>query len=67
MGSLFKTKPPEVVRMPDMQDPVVKQSESRKRREIAARSGRQSTMLSRNAGGDAGTRSYANSLLGSAG
>jgi len=69
MGALFgKAKPPTVVRMPDQSDPVVRQSEERKRREIAARSGRSSTMLSRNAGGgEAGTRSYSNSLLGQAG
>lgn len=68
MGALFgKPKPPKVVRMPDANDPVIRQSEERKRREIAARSGRSSTMLSRGAGGEAGTRSYSNSLLGSAG
>lgn len=68
MGSLFgKPKPPAVVRMPDTNDPVIRQSEERKRREIAARSGRSSTMLSRSSGGEAGTRSYSNSLLGSAG
>lgn len=77
MGALFgKPKPPKVVRMPDTNDPVIRQSEERKRREIAARSGRSSTMLSRGGGGaprgsggggDAGTRSYSNSLLGSAG
>lgn len=68
MGALFgKSKPPKVVRMPDANDPVIRQSEERKRREIAARSGRSSTMLSRSSGGEAGTRSYSNSLLGSAG
>ena len=68
MGALFgKPKPPAVVRMPDTNDPVIRQSEERKRREIAARSGRSSTMLSRSSGGEAGTRSYSNSLLGSAG
>lgn len=68
MGALFgKAKPPKVVRMPDTNDPVIRQSEERKRREIAARSGRSSTMLSRSSGGEAGTRSYSNSLLGSAG
>lgn len=68
MGALFgKPKPPKVVRMPDTNDPVIRQSEERKRREIAARSGRSSTMLSRSSGGEAGTRSYSNSLLGSAG
>lgn len=68
MGALFgKSKPPKVVRMPDTNDPVIRQSEERKRREIAARSGRSSTMLSRSSGGEAGTRSYSNSLLGSAG
>lgn len=71
MGALFsKPKAPTVVRMPDANDPIIRQSEERKRREIASRSGRSSTMLTRNAGsggGEAGTRSYANSLLGSAG
>ena len=52
MGALFgKAKPPKVVRMPDANDPNILQSEERKRREIAARSGRSSTMLSRGAGG----------------
>jgi len=69
MGALFgKAKPPTVVRMPDQNDPNIRQAEERKRREIAGRSGRSSTMLSRGAGGgEAGTRSYGNSLLGSAG
>lgn len=77
MGSLFgKAKEPKVVRMPDANDPAIRQSEERKRREIASRSGRSSTMLSRGGGGvprgsggggEAGTRSYSNSLLGSAG
>lgn len=72
MGALFgKPKPPTPIRMPDANDPAVKQSEERKRREIMARSGRSSTMLSRNAGGggggEAGTRSYSASLLGNAG
>lgn len=70
MGALFgKAKPPTVVRMPDQNDPNIRQAEERKRREIAGRSGRSSTMLSRGAGGggEAGTRSYSNSLLGSAG
>lgn len=70
MGALFGGKPkaPTPVRMPDANDPAIRQQEERKRREIMARSGRSSTMLSRNAGGgEAGTRSYSNSLLGSAG
>lgn len=70
MGAFFgKAKPPTVVRMPDQNDPNIRQAEERKRREIAGRSGRSSTMLSRGAGGggEAGTRSYSNSLLGSAG
>jgi len=70
MGAFFgKAKPPTVVRMPDQNDPNIRQAEERKRREIAGRSGRSSTMLSRGAGGggEAGTRSYGNSLLGSAG
>ena len=51
MGALFgKAKPPTVVRMPDQNDPNIRQAEERKRREIAGRSGRSSTMLSRGGG-----------------
>lgn len=69
MGALFgsKPKPPEVVRMPLPEDPQAKMAAERKRREIGARSGRTSTMLSRNASSEAGTSSYSNSLLGQAG
>lgn len=67
MGALFgKAKAPTPVRMPDVNDPVIRQSQEKKRREIAGRSGRDSTMLSRGAGGEGGTQAYASSLLGSA-
>lgn len=67
MGALFsKPKAPNVTRMPDVNDPVIRQAQDRKRREISGRSGRSSTMLSRGAG-EGGTQSYSNSLLGSAG
>lgn len=67
MGALFgKAKAPTPVRMPDANDPIIRQSEERKRREIASRSGRSSTMLSRNTSGEGGTQAYASSLLGSA-
>lgn len=71
MASLLKTPkvtPPKP--MPDMESPVVRESEDKKRRQIAARGGRASTMLSsRNGsgGGEAGTGAYKNSLLGQAG
>lgn len=67
MGALFggKAKSPSVTRMPDVNDPVIRNTQEKKRREIAGRSGRDSTMLSRS--GESGTRSYSNSLLGSAG
>lgn len=69
MGSLFKKpdiKEPTPVRMPDPEGPDVRAEEERRRRAIAARSGRTSTILSRSSGGEAGTRSYSNSLLGQA-
>ncbi len=69
MGALFgsKPKPPEVVRMPLPEDPEARMAAERKRREIASRGGRASTVMSRQSGGDAGTSSYGNSLLGQAG
>jgi hypothetical protein len=68
MGSLFKRPdPPErpkPVLMPDTDSPVIRNAEDAKRRQIASRSGRTSTMLTRpeSAGG-----AYRNSLLGQAG
>lgn len=70
MGNLFKPKMPEVakpVRMPDPEDPETNEAEERKRRQIAARSGRTSTILSQRSGGGAGTQAFTNSLLGQAG
>lgn len=67
MGSLFKRpKDPVPVRMPDTEDPNLKQAEQQQRMAIRARGGRQSTMLTRRSGG-AGTAAYGNSLLGQAG
>lgn len=70
MGKLFKgpdIKPAQPVRMPDPEDPDTREAEERQRRQIAARSGRASTVLSRGAGGSPGTSAYRNSLLGQAG
>jgi len=75
MGKLFgggsaKVEPTPVTRMPDPQAPEVKDAEERRRREIMARSGRTSTILSRgNSGGGSGsgTGAYGNSLLGQGG
>ena len=73
MGKLFgggsqKVEPTPVTRMPDPEAPEVKDAEARRRREIMARSGRQSTMLSRGGNGSgAGTGAYGNSLLGQGG
>jgi hypothetical protein len=66
MGALFGAKKPQAVRMPDLNSPVSREAEERKRREIAGRSGRASTRLSGRSG-EAGTGAYSNSLLGSAG
>lgn len=73
MGKLFgggssKMEPTPVTRMPDPEAPEVKNAEERRRREIMARSGRTSTILSRGSGGSgAGTGAYGNSLLGQGG
>ncbi|MBZ9807687.1 hypothetical protein [Mesorhizobium sp. ESP-6-2] len=70
MGFLFPKapKPAEAARMPTPEDTSVVAAEDRQRRQIAQRSGRASTVLSRPSGGaSAGTTSYGNSLLGSAG
>lgn len=68
MGALFgKMKKPEVVRMPDPEGSEAQAAAEAKRRQIAARSSRANTVLSRSAGGEGGTRAYGNSLLGQAG
>jgi hypothetical protein len=71
MGGLFgkKPDPAPAVRMPVPDDQAALAAQQRQRQQIASRSGRASTMLSRrpSGGGDAGTSSYSNSLLGSAG
>lgn len=68
MSGLFgKTpKPADPVRMPVEGDTATKAAEERQRRAIAQRSGRSSTKLSQRSG-EAGTSSYSNTLLGSAG
>jgi hypothetical protein len=68
MGSLFKRPDPpdkpKPVLMPDPDSPVIRNTEENRRRQIASRSGRTSTMLTRPEGmGGA----YRNSLLGQAG
>jgi len=69
MSFLFgKTpKPEDPVRMPVPQDQNQRLAEERRRRAIAGRSGRASTILSRSNSGGAGVSSYTNSLLGQAG
>ena len=67
MGSLFKREAPpkpKPVAMPDLDSPVMKAGEDARRRQIAARSGRSSTILSRPEGTGG---AYRNSLLGQAG
>lgn len=68
MSFLFgKTqKPTPVAKMPDPEDAGTKNAEDRKRREIAARSGRRSTVLSQSASNGAGTSAYKATLLGNA-
>lgn len=65
MGALFggKPKPQPAVRMPDPEDKDSQLAAERQRQTIAARGGRQSTMLTRRSG-DAGSTAYRNSLLG---
>lgn len=47
MGGLFsKPKMPEPVRMPDPEDKAVREAQRRRREELAARGGRDSTILS---------------------
>lgn len=72
MGSLFKPKTPAptpVTRMPDAEDPAVKEAEERKRRAAMTRGGRTSTIMTARdrEGGSPGTSTYRNSLLGQAG
>jgi hypothetical protein len=69
MSALFGKMPkkPETVRMPDPEGAEGMAAMEAKRRQIAARSSRANTVLSRGAGGEGGTRSYGNSLLGQAG
>lgn len=69
MGFLFPKKPtPEAAKpMPVPDDAATKAAELRQKQAIASRSGRASTVMSRRTGAEAGTSSYANSLLGSAG
>lgn len=67
MGSLFKRPEapdkPKPVAMPDTESPVIRNAEENRRRQIAGRSGRASTILTRDGAGGA----YRNSLLGQAG
>lgn len=69
MGALFGKKPtPEpAVRMPVPDDAAALAAQQRQKQQIAQRTGRASTVMTRRTGGDAGTSSYGNSLLGSAG
>lgn len=74
MGSLFGGGKTEVkaTRAPTEGDAATQDAERRTRAAAMARSGRASTVLSRNnsssnSSGGAGTTSYGNSLLGSAG
>ncbi|RWG25797.1 hypothetical protein [Mesorhizobium sp.] len=69
MGALFGSKPKvaDPTPMPVPDDAAAKAADLRQRQMIASRSGRASTMLSRQNGGNAGTTSYSNSLLGQAG
>lgn len=69
MSGLFgsKPKPEDPTPMPVPDDAAAQAAKARQQQQIASRSGRASTVLSRPARGEAGTSSYANSLLGSAG
>ncbi|TGQ11216.1 hypothetical protein EN858_14940 [Mesorhizobium sp. M4B.F.Ca.ET.215.01.1.1] len=69
MSGLFGSKPKvaDPTPMPVPDDAASKAADLRQRQQVAARTGRASTMLSRQNGGQAGTTSYGNSLLGQAG
>ncbi|MFK4060737.1 MULTISPECIES: hypothetical protein [Brucella] len=74
MGGLFSkpdTPKVEATRAPTEADTTVADAQKRARQQAMARSGRASTVLTRSqqasSGGGAGTTSYGNSLLGSAG
>lgn len=71
MGFLFSKapKPADPTPMPVPDDAAAQAAKARQQQQIASRSGRASTVLSRpaNGGREAGTSSYSNSLLGSAG
>jgi hypothetical protein len=69
MSGLFgkAPKPADPTPMPVPDDAAAKAADMRQRQMIAARSGRASTMLSRQNSSSAGTQSYGNSLLGQAG
>lgn len=70
MSGLFgkAPDPAPAVRMPVPDDAAAQAAKARQQQQIASRSGRASTVLSRPTGGsEAGTSSYGNSLLGSAG
>lgn len=62
-GGMEKPKP---VAMPDPEGQAAREEAERRRREIANRGGRASTVMSRG-GGEGGTGAYRNSLLGQAG
>lgn len=79
MGGLFgggasTPKPTPVQRMPDTEDPAIKQSQRRVAADAQARSGRASTVLTNRAQraasstttGTPGTQAYGNSFLGQA-
>ena len=69
MSGLFgkAPKPADPVRMPVAGDADTRAAEERKRRDIAGRSGRSSTILTRGGGGAAGVDAYKNTALGQAG
>lgn len=76
MGGLFggsKPKPTPVQRMPDTEDPAVKESQRRSAAAAQSRTGRASTVLTNRqqreattATGTPGTQAYGNSFLGQA-
>lgn len=67
LTNLFKKpKTPDTIRMPVQEDAATRAAQERQRRATANRTGRASTRLSGRTG-EAGTTSYGNSLLGSAG